>query len=145
MKISTKGRYGLRLMVELAISSMSCEKPTPVPLKEIARNQDISDKYLEQIVTSLNKAELVKSVRGAQGGYIIGKAADEITVGDILRAVEGPLTIVDCVGDDDHCDKYDACAAGFVWREIAAAVEQVVDNITLCDLAKRDNSKCNCV
>lgn len=145
MKISTKGRYGLRLMVELAIRSVSAQTDLPVPLKEIAKSQEISDKYLEQIVTSLNRAGLVKSIRGAQGGYIIGKAIDKVTVGDILRAVEGPLTFVDCVGDEDICDKSHGCATGYVWREIAGAVENVVDNITLEDLAKRDNSKCDCI
>lgn len=138
MKMSTKGRYGLRLMIDLSAR----KSETPVPLKEIAAQQNISDKYLEQIVTALNRAGLVRSVRGAQGGYIIGRAPELITAGDVLRAVEGPLTFVDCVGDKICCEKSGGCAAGYVWREISRAVNDVADNISLEDLANLDNSKC---
>lgn len=133
MKVSTKGRYGLRLMVDLATNNTSA----PTSLKEIARRQNISDKYLEQIVTQLNRAGLVKSIRGAQGGYILTKSPEEITVGDVLNAVEGSLRIVDCVDNKDYCDKSSSCATSYVWSQINSAISDVIDNITLKDLAKR--------
>ena len=95
MKISTKGRYGLRLMVELAL----VYRQRLLPLKEVAKNQDISDKYLEQIIAPLGKSGLVVSVRGAQGGYALSRDPSEITVRDVLRAVEGGMALVDCLGD----------------------------------------------
>lgn len=133
MKISTKGRYGLRLMVDLASHATA----TPISLKEVAHRQDISDKYLEQIVTQLNRAGLVKSVRGAQGGYTLARPSNEITVGDVLRVVEGPLCLVDCVDDSSLCAKSSSCVTSFVWKKIKLAVEGVVDNITLKSLADR--------
>lgn len=133
MKISTKGRYGLRLMLDLALNAQD----KAISLKEVANRQDISDKYLEQIVTQLNRAGLVKSIRGAQGGYSLGKLSDEISVGDILRVTEGPLSIVDCVDDDSCCNKASGCVTQYVWRKINHAVLEVVDNITLNDLVKQ--------
>ncbi|MEG0691665.1 MAG: Rrf2 family transcriptional regulator [Oscillospiraceae bacterium] len=137
MKISTKGRYGLRLMVDLAANATTA----PISLKEVAHRQDISDKYLEQIVTQLNRAGLVKSVRGAQGGYTLSRPSDEITVGDVLRVVEGSLSLVDCVDDNSCCDKSSSCATSYVWKKIKFAVEGVVDNISLKDLVDRSNEQ----
>lgn len=129
MKISTKGRYGLRLMLDLAKYTTG----EPVPLKEIAERQDISDKYLEQIVTHLNRAGLVKSIRGAQGGYTLGLSPSQITIGDILRATEGSICLVDCAQDPDCCERSGECAASAVWRKVHAAIQDVVDTITLQD------------
>ncbi len=129
MKITTKGRYGLRLMLDLA----GCYGGQPVALKEIARRQDISEKYLEQIIQQLNRAGLISSVRGAHGGYSLSRSPQDISVGDILRSVEVPLAPVECA-DDIACERSGSCAALPIWKEIKEAVEQVVDHRTLADL-----------
>lgn len=132
MKISTKGRYGLRLMVDLAVHY----KQGLVPLKEIAVRQEISEKYLEQIMMQLNRSALVRSVRGAQGGYSLAQPPESITVGAVLRVMEGSLAPVDCVsGDAPACDRMDGCVTVAVWRKLKEAIEGVVDAITLQDLA----------
>ena len=124
MKISTKGRYGLRLMVDLAVHY----EQGLVPLKEIAVRQEISEKYLEQIMMQLNRSGLVRSVRGAQGGYCLAQPPESITVGAVLRVMEGSLAPVDC-------DRMDRCVTVTVWQKLKEAVEGVVDAITLRDLA----------
>lgn len=133
MKISTKGRYALRLMLDLALQ----EEEGPVPLRDVARRQDISDKYLEQIVTQLGRADLVRSVRGAGGGYLLTRPASEYTVGEILRALEGSLAPVTCAEDPSCCCRSEACVTMEVWSQIAEAVSGVVDHTTLQDLVDR--------
>ena len=96
MKISTKGRYALRLMLDLALADSS----EPIPLRDVAKRQDISDKYLEQIVTQLSRADLVRSVRGAGGGYLLTRTPEEYTVGEILRVLEGSLAPVTCAENE---------------------------------------------
>ncbi len=131
MKISTKGRYALRLMLDLALN----ESGEPIRLKEVAGRQGISDKYLEQIIATLNKAGYVKSTRGAQGGYSLKKAPGEYTVGMILRLTEGSLAPVACVEDGkDACDRCDGCATMKLWAKVNDAVNNVVDTVTLQDL-----------
>lgn len=138
MKISTKGRYALRLMIDLASNGNG----TPTSLKDVAKRQDISDKYLEQIISVLNKAGYVRSVRGAQGGYLLRKDPSEYTVGMILRLTEGSLAPVSCVEDEEViCDRQDACVTVMVWKKINDAVNGVVDNITLQDLVDWQNQK----
>lgn len=139
MKISTKGRYALRMMLDLAVNSAGA----PVPLRDVAQRQDISDKYLEQIVTQLSRAGLVRSVRGAGGGYLLTRPSEEYTVGEILRALEGNLAPVSCVdsGDVCRCERAEQCVTVEVWREIQAAVSGVVDRLTLADLVKRFHEK----
>lgn len=139
MKISTKGRYALRLMLDLALNSNG----TAVPLKEAAERQGISDKYLEQIVTQLSRAGLVRSVRGAGGGYLLTRNPSEYSVGEILRVLEGNLAPVSCAEGIGCCDRADRCVTVEVWREIQAAVSQVVDNMTLADLVRRYHEKCS--
>ena len=117
MKISTKGRYALRLMLDLAMNDTGA----PISLKDVAKRQDISDKYLEQIISVLNRAGFVKSVRGAQGGYLLKKEPQEYTVGMILRLTEGSLAPV-------------ACLTLILWKKIYDAVSGVVDHTTLQDL-----------
>ncbi len=134
MKISTKGRYGLRIMTDIA--SNSAEEC--VPLKEIAEREHLSEKYLEQIINLLVKSELVRSVRGAKGGYHLTKSADDITVEDILIATEGSLAPVACAQDSDCCEGYCDCVTSFIWTEIYDAVIGVVSKITLSDLVKRN-------
>lgn len=138
MKISTKGRYGMRLMLFLAVNY----KNGHIPLKEIARNQDLSEKYLEQIINPLTKAGFVHSFRGAQGGYALTKDPAEITVGSILRILEGSLSPVDCV-ESSTCEKADTCTSISLWKKIKDAVDNVVDHVTLADLVTEYNEKNN--
>lgn len=138
MKISTKGRYALRLMIDLASNNTG----NPVSLKDVAGRQGISDKYLEQIIAILNKAGCVKSVRGAQGGYILRKKPEEYTVGMILRLTEGSLAPVFCVEEEDFvCERADSCVTSIVWRRLNDAINGVVDNITIQDLVDWQNEK----
>lgn len=131
MKISTKGRYALRMMLDLASNYTG----SPISLKDIANRQGISDKYLEQIISVLNRAGYVKSVRGAQGGYLLSKEPKDYTVGKILRLTEGSLAPVTCIEDDEiNCERQDACVTVILWKKIDEAVRNVVDNTTLQDL-----------
>lgn len=123
MKISTKGRYGLTIMMELA--SRSGEGPTS--LKSIAEKHQLSEHYLEQLIAPLRNAGMVKSIRGAYGGYILSKAAEEITSGDIIRVLEGPISPVDFTEEDD-------LAKRDLWIRIRDAVASVLDSTTLADL-----------
>lgn len=129
MKISTKGRYGLRAMVDLAVNSSGEE---PVPLKSIADRQSLSERYLEQIFSALKKNGLVNSIKGPQGGYIISKNIHEILVGDILRALEGNLHIVN--SEDVINDKIEECIKNNIWNKLNESIDKVVDSITLEDL-----------
>ena len=139
MKISTKGRYALRLMLDLAMNSAG----QPVSLKDVAKRQEISDKYLEQIISVLNRAGYVRSVRGAQGGYLLRKAPEEYTVGMILRLTEGSLAPVPCIEEDNEveCDKREECVTVILWKKINDAVNSVVDHTTLQDLVDWQREK----
>jgi Rrf2 family protein len=118
-------------MIDLASNNTG----VPISLKDVAKRQGISDKYLEQITAVLNKAGYVKSVRGAQGGYLLRRDPKEYTVGMILRLTEGSLAPVTCVEDDDYvCDRADGCVTVIVWKKINDAINEVVDGITLQDL-----------
>jgi len=131
MKISTKGRYAVRVMLDLATNNTG----EYIKVKEIAERQGISEKYLEQIIAILNKAGYVKSVRGAQGGYRIGKDPSSFTVGMILRLTEGSLNPVACLDDEiNECERCDTCETLLVWKELAEAINNVVDNVTVADL-----------
>lgn len=131
MRVSTKGRYALRLMIDLAMNDTG----KPIRIKEVAERQNISDKYLEQIIAVLNKAGYVKSVRGPQGGYILKKKPEEYTVGMILRLTEGSLAPVACVEEDiTDCERQSGCATYVLWKKMNDAVNSVVDTVTLQDL-----------
>lgn len=137
MRISTKGRYALRLMLDLALHDTG----ENIALKTIAKRQDISGKYLEQIIGILAKSGFVKSVRGSSGGYRLAKHPEEYTVGDILRLTEGSLAPVPCVEEGvANCPKADNCVTVTVWRELNDAINGVVDHITLADLVERSES-----
>ena len=133
MKISTKGRYALRLMLDLALHDTG----EYIPLKEVAARQEISDKYLEQIITQLSRAGFVKSVRGAQGGYRLAEPPAQYTVGRILRLMEGSLAPVECVDGEGDCSRADRCVTIEVWRALKEAIDNVVDSITLADLVEK--------
>lgn len=132
MKLSTKGRYGVKAMVQLALDS----EGGPVPLNSIADKQNISIHYLEQLFASLRKAGVIKSVRGAQGGYLLAHKPREITIGDIIRTLEGPLAPSDCVVDDDtkECANAECCVTRTIWERIRDSINDVVDSITLQDM-----------
>lgn len=132
MKISTKGRYAVRLMLDLALD----DGESPIRLKEIAERQGISDKYLEQIISILNKAGYVKSVRGPMGGYRLVRKPEQYTVGEILCLTEGSLSPVECAGaGGGTCKRQEKCASQILWKKLNDAIYQVVDGVTLKDLA----------
>ena len=138
MKISTKGRYALRLMVDMAMHNNG----ENISLKEISARQDISVKYLEQIIAMLNRAGFVKSERGSNGGYRLTRKPEEYTVGMILRMTEGSLSLVSCVDSDGAgCDRFESCTTFSVWKKISDAINGVVDNITVADLVLEQQSK----
>ena len=141
MKISTKGRYALRMMCTLAAN----DNGTAIPLRDIAESQNISVKYLEQIVILLSRAGFVKSVRGAQGGYILKRSPKDISVGDVLRALEGDLRPVDCLAIEDenetHCENADLCVTKYVWTRISESINDTVNSITLQDLLNQNKEK----
>lgn len=137
MKISTKGRYAIRLMLDLA----SNDAGVPIRLKDVAKRQDISEKYLEQIISILNKAGFVRSVRGPQGGYSLSRAPEEYTVGMILRLTEGSLCPVDCTAEDGGCDREDTCVTRMLWKKLDDAISSVVDHVSLEDLLSWQNAR----
>ena len=113
----------------------------PVSLRDVAKRQCLSDKYLEQIVTPLSRAGLVRSVRGAGGGYLLTRGPEEYTVGDILRPLEGDLAPVECATDAEYCQRCGECVTVELWQEIHRAVSRVVDGTTLADLMRRQQDK----
>ncbi|MBZ4662456.1 MAG: Rrf2 family transcriptional regulator [Caloramator sp.] len=130
MKLSTRGRYGVKAMFELALNYGS----EPLSIKTISEKQNISEYYLEQLFGSLRKAGLVKSIRGAQGGYVLSRPPSEITVGDILDVLEGPIEISECIDDEDNCSRIEYCATRLLWIKIRDSVNQVTHSITLEDM-----------
>ena len=131
MKLSTRGRYGLKAMFQLAIHYGE----GPIPLKSIADEQNLSENYLEQLVSVLRREGLLNSVRGAQGGYMLAKSPIDITVGNILRALEGNLAPVDCVISEEYeGEKEESCVTKLVWERIRDSIDEVVDSITLQDM-----------
>jgi len=133
MRVSTKGRYGLRAMVDLA----EHEEGKAIPIRKISERQNISEQYLEQLFATLRKAGLVKSVRGAHGGYMLNHEPEDITVADILITLEGPIAPVDCVVEDDFCNYIDKCVIHGLWEELAEAINGVIENMTLAELKEK--------
>ncbi|HAB59863.1 MAG TPA: Rrf2 family transcriptional regulator [Lachnospiraceae bacterium] len=138
MKISTKGRYALRLMLDLALNDTG----ETIRIKDIAARQEISEKYLEQIIAVLNKAGFVKSVRGPQGGYRLARKPKDYTIGMILRLTEGSLAPVPCLDDDpNECNRQEDCVTIFIWEKLYEAINSVVDGFTLADLVELELAK----
>lgn len=138
MRISTKGRYALRLMLDLAMN----DSGAPIRLKDAARRQEISEKYLEQIISVLNKAGFVRSIRGPQGGYVLQKRPADYTVGMILRLTEGSLAPVECVEyEQSGCERENNCVTRILWKKMNDAINGVVDTVTLEDLMEWQNAK----
>ena len=132
MKISTKGRYGLTVMIELA--KRYCDKP--ISLKSIANAQNLSEHYLEQIISLLRNAGLVKSIRGAYGGYILTKEPNEISAGEVITALEGSLSPIENLDDENPAQRE-------LWTRVQNAINEVLDHTTLEDLAKLESDDLN--
>lgn len=137
MKISTKGRYGLKAMIDLALNSVN----DSVTLKSISERQNISEGYLEQIFAALRKKGLIQGRKGSQGGYILGNSPSDISVGEILRALEGDLSVVDANEITDNI--MDQCVNYNVWNKINMSINDIVDTITLEDLVMKYNTLSN--
>jgi Rrf2 family protein len=135
MRLSTKGRYGVRAMFDLAMHSQE----GAVTLKSVAQREHISEKYLEHLFSSMKKAGLVHSVRGAQGGYRLGRPPEEITLGDIIRVLEGPISPTECViegaGGED-CERASECVMRLVWCKVKEQINGILDAVTLADICE---------
>lgn len=141
MKISVKSRYALKLMLALAM-----QEGANLSVKSVAESQGISEKYLEQIIPILVRDGMVRSVRGAKGGYHLVKSAEDYTVGTILRAVEGSIAPVSCLDDEvNQCARCKACVTLDLWEQVDQAISNVVDHVTLADLVdkqRRIDARC---
>ena len=135
MKLSTRTRYAVRAIIELAQNGNN----KPLQLKIIAQRQDISIKYLEQLMAVLRTAGFVRSVRGSKGGYMLAKAPDQIKLNEVVHQLEGPVTTVECVEDEDCCTRFADCAARSLWMQVEQAIEKVLQSVTLQDLVDRAN------
>ena len=133
MKMSTKGRYGVRLMIDLALHS----DEGPVLLRDIARRQGISEKYLWNLINPLKTVGLVRSIRGARGGYRLGKKPAEITLKDIMRVMEGPLCLVDCVENPSSCKRSSTCITRDVWCEASQSFINTLESMNLEKMIER--------
>ncbi len=141
MRLSTRGRYGLRAMLDMAMD----QSDGPITLNSISERQGVSIGYLEQLMVPLKKEGLIRSVRGAQGGYLLARDPEDITVGDIIRALEGPIAPVACVSEDypEECDRAEGCVTRLVWAKVRDSIVEVLDSLTLYALVEeaRKNSE----
>jgi Rrf2 family cysteine metabolism transcriptional repressor len=133
MKLSTKGRYGLRAVLDMATFQ---DEQGPITLSSIADRQSISEGYLEQLMVPLKKAGVVKSVRGAQGGYLLAREPQQITVGEIIRVLEGPIAPMACVSEEfpEPCDRSEGCVTKEIWEKVRDSISSVLDSYSLADL-----------
>ena len=138
MKLSTKGRYGLRALIDLAVYCTDEAAEETVSIQSIAKRQNIYDRYLEQLMGKLRRAVLVVSVRGAGGGYRLARPASEISVGEVLRVLEGNLDAVTCPGNGEEqgCEEADMCVTRYVWKRINDSITQAVDTIMIEQLVE---------
>jgi len=130
MKISTRGRYGTRMMLDLAAH----HDQGPTPLREIAKRQDLSVKYLEQLIIPLKAAGFIRSVRGARGGYTLAKRPEKISVGQIVETLEGGLSLVDCVEDPEICEREEECLTRDIWLMMSERLMQELSSLSLRDV-----------
>jgi Rrf2 family protein len=133
MKISTKGRYGLRVLLDIAAH----QAKGPVILRDISARQDISEKYLWQVINPLKAAGLVNSTRGAKGGYVLAKSPDDVTLLEIVSILEGPVSVVDCVGTPEKCARSGACVTRAAWGKIESGIKESMAKITLKELVDK--------
>ncbi len=139
MRLSTKGRYGARAMLDLALNSGE----GPILLRDIARRQEVSEKYLEHSITALRKAGLVRSIRGARGGYVLAKSPAQTRLSEIMQVLEGSMAPVECVDDPQVCQRAQLCVTRDIWVKIKEAVDNILESITLEDMVERQNRKRN--
>jgi Rrf2 family protein len=137
MRISTKGRYGMRAMVDLAIHYGEGQ----ILLKDIAKRQQLSERYLEQLILTLKSAGMVKSTRGAHGGFKLAKPPNEIKLSEIFQTLEGPLGLVECVEDPMSCSRVDSCVTRDIWLEMKEGLVSILDSKTLQYLAEQQTQK----
>ncbi|MDY6844448.1 MAG: RrF2 family transcriptional regulator [Thermodesulfobacteriota bacterium] len=137
MRMSTRGRYGVRAMVELALNY----EKGPLLLKDLAKKQEISPRYLDQLITPLRTAGLVKNIKGAGGGYTLAKHPSQITLGDVLHVLEGSTAFVDCVDDSTLCPRANICAIHDVWGRVKEAVDNIFDSLTLEEMIHQQLQK----
>ena len=138
MKISTKGRYGLRILLDIALYRVG-DKPRMI--REIASNQKISEKYISRLIIELRKAGMVKSIRGSKGGYRISREPKEITLLDVVEVMEGPVSIVDCVSARDCCPRIASCVTREIWTELNNQIREALQKITLQEIIDRYRAK----
>jgi Rrf2 family protein len=137
MKLSTRTRYGIRAALELAGN----ESGKPLQLKIIAQRQDISIKYLEQLMSALRSGGVIRSVRGARGGYVLAKPPNQIKLIDVFYCLEGPVITTECVEDIDYCERAAECAARLLWVQVQEAIKNVLQSVTLQDLVDKVKDK----
>ena len=137
MRISTRSRYGSRLMLELALNYGK----KPVFLKDIAKNEDISEKYLSQIIIPLKAKGLVSSFRGMNGGYVLAKLPSQITLREIVELLEGGLELLSCIGNPSTCSRVSICVTRDIWNLVGERIVQTLESVTLEDLVKSHNLK----
>jgi Rrf2 family iron-sulfur cluster assembly transcriptional regulator len=139
MKLSTRSRYGLRLMLDMA---QHCQEGL-VQLGDVAQRQDVSVKYLEQIIIPLKKANYIDSVRGPKGGHILTKAPEEITVGEIVALLEEGTSLVECTDNAEACERADFCPTRLIWKEVSEAIFDRLRAVTLADLVEKSRAMAN--
>lgn len=138
MRFSAKGEYGVRAIIDIALFS----KKSPVQVKEIAGRQGIPERFLEQVMAALKRAGLVESIRGVQGGYLLAQSSRDISLTDVIEAIEGPLEVMGCTSEKNiRCKEKDMCALKDVWQEVQLTITEALDSITLEDLCNRTTSK----
>jgi Rrf2 family cysteine metabolism transcriptional repressor len=137
MRLSTKGRYGVRIMMELAIHYGE----GPILLKDISKKQEISEKYLWQLINSLKIAKLVNSTRGSHGGYTLSKSPSEINLNDIICVLEGNPSLVECIDNPSVCDRSEICVARDIWDEVSSKISETLRAITLKDMVDKQKDK----
>lgn len=138
MKLSTRGRYGIRAMFDLALNAREGTQS----IKAIAEREGIPEAYLEQLIAALKREGLVTSTRGAQGGYALAKPPEDISVGDVLRALEGDIDLAECLAGDQACDKAGVCPSRIVWRKLRDGMKAIVDGISLQDMIEDHRRMC---
>lgn len=139
IRLSTKGRYGTRLMLNLANNYNNGNEA--IILKSVSDEENISIRYLEQIIIPLKINKLVKSIRGAGGGYILARHPSQIKLSDILDSLEGTMSLVECVEDKDYCDRTSVCATHDIWKEASSMLQDYFESLTLQDLADHEKKK----
>lgn len=132
MKLSTRAKYGIHAMLDLTVN----QGMGPQPIKMIAERQGVPEQYLEQLIAVLRREGLVSSVRGAQGGYYLGRPPEEITMADLVRVLEGPIGLCDCLEDAQCCDKIEQCPTKRVWERLSQSIDEVLSGVTLADMQK---------